>query len=131
MNRRLSIAALVVFTCASINTLGADSHPRVFTYLADKETAVSITLLNREGSVGRGTPVMNNYRPQFIFSAERSEAICSVKFSPPNEMLQPGETLDATIRCQSDFRVIAGRPAFTALEGGRKVIEGELRQLPQ
>lgn len=71
---------------------------------------------------------MTNYRPQLRFSVGKEEATCAIAMLKPKEMVEPGETAEATINCTSSFRSIEGKPGFTGYEGGRRVIEGTLLQ---
>jgi translation elongation factor EF-Tu-like GTPase len=106
----------------------ADAPPKVISYPASKDLSASITLLQRDGTVGRGTPFMTGYRPQHQFSGSKTQVTCAIQIVKPKEQVDPGETAAVVINCAEGFKVIEGQRGFTVFEGGRKVAQGTLSQ---
>jgi translation elongation factor EF-Tu-like GTPase len=117
-------AALVVLPHS---THAADKTPTLVTYPASKDLQASVTLLKREGSVGKSTPFFTGYRPQHQFSGGGASVTCAIQIPKPKEQVEPGETTDVVINCAEKFNVIEGQLGFMVFEGGRKVAEGTLR----
>jgi translation elongation factor EF-Tu-like GTPase len=104
----------------------ADAPPKIISYPASTDISASITLLQRDGNVGRGTPFMTGYRPQHQFSGSKTQVTCAIQIVKPKEQVDPGETADVVINCTDGFKVIEGQLGFTVFEGGRKVAQGTL-----
>ncbi len=105
----------------------ADVNPKLITYPASKDIQATVTLLKREGDVGRSSLIFNGYRPQHQFSGGKETVTCAVQIVKPKEQIEPGETAEVVINCTENFKVIEGQLGFTLFEGGRKVAQGMLR----
>lgn len=103
------------------------AKPQVVVYPAAVNTPAAITLLPREGKVGRDNPFYDNYRPQVQFSAERDPVTCTVRVAPSLEKVAPGQTADVALNCTETFKVREDQKAFVVLEGGRQVALGTLK----
>jgi translation elongation factor EF-Tu-like GTPase len=122
--RALLTLALAWFL--SVATMATHAQDAILSYPADANTPASLTLLPRQGKIGRDNPFYDGYRPEFHFSGEKVGITCTVHLIQPKEKVEPGETADVAIRCPQSFRVRANSKAFVAYEGGRKVAEGTL-----
>jgi translation elongation factor EF-Tu-like GTPase len=122
--QRLSCTAFLIFSCM-VNA--ADVTPKIITFPALKDMQATVTLLKRDGDVGRTTAIFTGYRPQHQFSGSKDSVTCAIQVSKPKEGIEPGETADVVINCSENFKVIEGQLGFTLFEGGRKVAQGQLR----
>jgi translation elongation factor EF-Tu-like GTPase len=123
------LAALICIATINLLPCGANAaKPKIVTYPATKSLPASITLLKRNGDVGRSTPFFTRYRPQHRFSGGKQDITCSIEVLKPKEGVNPGETAEIMINCAKEFKVIEGQPNFTVFEGGRKVAEGKLHK---
>lgn len=125
--RPATVFALPLLMCCASLALAADPKDRRVEYPAAADTPASLTLIAREGKVGRDNPFYDNYRPQLRFSADKHEVSCTVRIAPPREKVEPGETAEVALRCTEPFHVFEKNKSFVAYEGGRKVGEGRLR----
>jgi translation elongation factor EF-Tu-like GTPase len=120
----LSCAALLML---AYTANAADVSPKIITYPASKDMQATVTLLKREGDVGRTTAISTGYRPQHQFSGGKENVTCAIQIAKPKEQIEPGETVEVVINCAENFKVIEGQLGFTLFEGGRKVAQGMLR----
>ncbi|KAB7762057.1 hypothetical protein CEK68_19605 [Xanthomonas sp. LMG 12461] len=97
------------------------------TYPADAAVPISLTLLTRQGKVGRDNAIYDNYRPQVRFSGESKDVMCAVRIPKAQQKIEPGETAAVSLSCIEQFHVLEKDRSFIAYEGGRKVGEGTLR----
>ncbi|AJC46779.1 hypothetical protein SB85_14575 [Xanthomonas sacchari] len=97
------------------------------TYPADAAVPISLTLLTRQGKVGRDNAIYDNYRPQVRFSGESKGVMCPVRIPKAQQKIEPGETAAVSLSCIEQFHVLEKDRSFIAYEGGRKVAEGTLR----
>jgi translation elongation factor EF-Tu-like GTPase len=122
--RVLFCAAFLTLSCAAN---AADVNPKIITYPASKDMQATVTLLKREGDVGRTTAISTGYRPQHQFSGGKENVTCAIQIVRPKEQIEPGETAEVLVNCAENFKVIEGQLGFTLFEGGRKVAQGMLR----
>lgn len=121
----ISLGSLLSVAMQSGNA--ADVKMRWLTFSKDSELAASLTLLRREGKVGRDNPFYDNYRPQLQFIGAK-EVTCAVRIPKPQEKVDPGDTAEVKLVCLDDVRAPANDLSFVVLEGGRKVGEGALKR---
>jgi translation elongation factor EF-Tu-like GTPase len=107
---------------AALAMRSIDSFP------AGTPAAANVTLLVREGDVGRSSAIQNGYRPQLKFSANPEEISCELSMPATTPQLSPGGSLDVSLRCTGEIRAKADQLGFDMLEGGRKVGMGKLRR---
>lgn len=108
-------------------TVAHAGDPKVTVYPEGVDTPVAITLLPRDGKVGRDNPFYDNYRPQVQFPAEREPVTCAVRVPQVLERVAPGQTADVALNCTGKFRVRQDEKSFVVIEGGRKVAVGTLK----
>ena len=101
--------------------------PEAVIFKANSPIPVSLSLLKAEGQVGRSSPIGNNYRPQVRFPRGALESTCAVALPPGSATLDPGQTTDASLSCDSQVEVEPGKPAFSVFEGGKQVGQGSIR----
>lgn len=108
-------------------TMAHAADPKVTVYPEGVDTPVAITLLQRDGKVGRDNPFYDNYRPQVQFPAEREPVTCAVRVPQALEKVAPGQTADVALNCTGKFSVRQDEKSFVVFEGGRKVAVGTLK----
>jgi translation elongation factor EF-Tu-like GTPase len=90
---------------------------------------IPITLtLTRTQDGGRTGPIADNYRPQVRF-AQNIEATCAVTLGNSAVALEPGDTSEASLSCDTEVHVDSTSNTFTMLEGGKPIGAGIL-QIP-
>lgn len=122
---RSALTSLALVITSSQSALAAP--PKIVVHPATVEHPATVKLLAADGKIGRDNAFYDNYRPQLVFSGEKSGITCAIQFTKPQEKLEPGETADVKLSCLEQFKVVEGQPSFTGLEGGRLVIQGSLR----
>ena len=122
----LAITLGVLLSAAALWANAADTKVRWLTFPKDSELAASVTLLKREGKVGRDNPFYDNYRPQLQFIGAKASVTCAVRIPKPQEKVDPGETAGVKLVCLDDVKAPENDLSFIVLEGGRKVGEGAL-----
>lgn len=118
--RGLILAAFVMGSGLAATAAGAAALP------AGAAIPAKLTLLPRNGAVGRDNPFYRGYRPTFLFGGAKAEVMCDIDLPGAREKVEPGETVDVQLRCIEPVSIDATTPAFIFREGGRKVGEGEL-----
>ena len=99
----------------------------VVVYPEGVSTPVTLTLLARDGKVGRDNPFYDNYRPQVQFSATPQPVTCAVRVPQVLEKVEPGQTADLSMVCSEKFKSRSDEKSFVVFEGGRKVAVGTLK----
>jgi len=102
----------------------AAGAPDATIFPADTAIPARLTLLPANGPIGRENPFYRGYRPTFAFPGARDEVMCAIELPGDRERVDPGETVDVSLRCIEPVRVRPDAPAFVFKEGGRKVGEG-------
>ena len=121
-----TIAAMVI--AFPISTSGCGKKPsEAVIFKANSPISVSLSLLKAEGQVGRGGPISNNYRPQVRFPRGALETTCSVALPAGSLTLDPGQTADASLSCDSQVAVEPSKREFSVFEGGKQVGQGSVR----
>ncbi len=120
--------------CATAALLGVISSatageptPKTLEFVKDRPLPARVTLLTRQGPIGRDTPFYNGYRPQLRFAGMKDGVTCALKLPPPADKLEPGETADLTATCLDTLRLSEDRLEFGVYEGGRQVGRGTLK----
>ena len=91
---------------------------------------IPITLtLTRTQDGGRTGPIADNYRPQVRFTQQGIEATCAVTLGNSAVALEPGDTSDALLSCDTEVHANSTSNTFTMLEGGKPIGAGTL-QIP-
>jgi len=125
----IKAASLVVATAitlvASPGAIAAE--PVVITFPAGENTPASITLLQRQGNIGRDNAFYDNYRPQVQFSAEKQQVTCTVRVPQSQEKVEPGQTAEVALNCSEKFKIRDKERSFLVFEGGRKVAVGTIK----
>lgn len=103
------------------------ADPKLVVYPEGVNTPATLTLLTRDGKVGRDNPFYDNYRPQVQFSAEREQITCAVRVPQDLEKVEPGQTADVALNCSDRFKSRTDEKSFVVFEGGRKVAVGKLK----
>jgi len=132
MTYRSRIAALSATLGMLLSAVGpsahaADAKVRWLTFPKNSELAASVTLLERQGKVGRDNPFYDNYRPQLQFAGAKEGVTCAVRIPKPQEKVDPGETSAVKLVCLDDVKAPENDLSFIVFEGGRKVGEGSLK----
>ncbi len=109
------------------SAMAAEHAPRTLEFPQATPLPVSVTLLPRQGQVGRDTPFYNGYRPQLRFAGMKDGVTCAIKLPPPRDKLEPGETADLTATCLASLRLREDQLDFSLYEGGRQVGRGTLK----
>lgn len=117
-------AAAVLLSLVSLSSRADDR--KIVDHPGGVDTPVQLTLLKRDGKVGRDNAIYSGYRPQFQFSAERDQKTCAVKIPAALEKVEPGQTADVLVNCLESFKVREDGKRFVVFEGGRRVAEGRL-----
>ncbi|RTL23423.1 MAG: hypothetical protein EKK52_03935 [Burkholderiales bacterium] len=104
----------------------ADAKVTLLSFSKGKEVPASITLLKRDGKLGRDNPFYEGYRPQLQFVG-RPEVTCAIRIPKPQDKVEPGDTATVGVVCIDDFQAPEKDLSFVMLEGGRKVGEGVLK----
>jgi translation elongation factor EF-Tu-like GTPase len=101
--------------------------PEAVSFKANSPIPVGFTLLKAEGQVGRSGAISNNYRPQVRFPRGSVETTCAVVLPASSPALEPGQTTDASLACDSQIEVEPSQREFTVFEGGKQVAQGTVR----
>ena len=119
-------AAAVVVVVAFASGCGK-KPPESVTFKANSPIPVGLTLLKAEGQVGRSSAISNNYRPQVRFPRGTTETTCAVALPASSPALEPGQSTDASLACDSQVEVEPSKRQFTVFEGGKQVGQGTVR----
>lgn len=123
-----TLGLLLIAACAlSAAGIALAAGSTVVVYPEGVGTPVTLTLLARDGKVGRDNPFYDNYRPQVQFSAGPHAVTCTVRVPQALEKVEPGQTAELSLVCTEKFKVRSGDKAFVVFEGGRKVAVGTLK----
>lgn len=120
---RLIGAVLSGAVCATA-VAGDAAAPRWLSFPADAPLRATVTLLPKQGEVGRETAIFTGYAPQLAFRPGTAEVTC--RFDLGDTGLEPGATRTVGIDCFEALKVREDALAFTVLQGGRKVGTGVL-----
>lgn len=122
-------AACIAATLSGVIPLAMASEPVPKTLEFPKASPLpaSVTLLTRQGQVGRDTPFYSGYRPQLRFAGLQEDVTCALKLPPTRDKVDPGETTDLTATCLDTLRLREDRLDFGIYEGGRQVGRGALK----
>ena len=124
-----TVSAAVVLAVAVVAT-GCGKKPAAsVTFKANSPIPVGFTLLKADGQIGRSGAISNNYRPQVRFPRGTTETTCAVALPASSPALEPGQTTDASLACDSQVEVEPSKLEFTVFEGGKQVGQGTV-QLP-
>lgn len=104
----------------------SSAAPHWLSFPADAPLHARLTLLPRQGEVGRDNPVFQGYAPELVFGPGSHGASCRLDLGGNDAQLAPGETRTVGLDCFEALKVRDDELTFTALEGGRKVGEGVL-----
>ncbi len=107
--------------------MASEPAPRTLEFPKASPLPASVTLLTRQGQVGRDTPFYSGYRPQLRFAGLKEDVTCALKLPPPRDKVDPGETTDLTATCLDTLRLREDRLEFGIYEGGRQVGRGMLK----
>jgi len=108
-------------------SIASEPAPRTLEFPKASPLAATVTLLPRQGNVGRDTPFYNGYRPSLRFAGMKDDVTCALKLPPPRDKVEPGETTDLTATCLDSLRLREDRLDFGIYEGGRQVGRGTLK----
>lgn len=123
-----TVAAAVVALVAFASGCGKKPPESViFTFKANSPIPVGFTLLKAEGQIGRSGAISNNYRPQVRFPRGTIETTCAVALPASSPALEPGQSADASLACDSQVEVEPSKREFTVFEGGKQVGQGTVR----
>ena len=118
----VAVVAFVVFASGC-----SKKPPESVTFKAYSPIPVGFTLLKEEGQLGRSGAISNNYRPQVRFPRGAIETTCAVALPASSPALEPGQSADASLACDSQVEVEPSKREFTVFEGGKQVGQGTVR----
>lgn len=121
-----TVAATVVAVVVFASGCGK-KPPEPVTFKANSPIPVGLTLLKAEGQMGRNSAISNNYRPQVKFPRGTTETTCAVALPASSPALEPGQSTDASLTCDSQVEVDPSKREFTMFEGGKQVGQGTVR----
>jgi translation elongation factor EF-Tu-like GTPase len=121
-----TLAATVVAFVVSASGC-SKKPPESVIFKANSPIPVGFTLLKAEGQMGRSGAISNNYRPQVRFPRGTIETTCAVALPASSPALEPGQSTDASLACDSQVEVEPSKREFTVFEGGRQVGQGTVR----
>ena len=128
MNRIGLLVTLATLAMAAGCAKKQAAQDNLVTVPAGTPAAANVTLLAREGDVGRSGPITNGYRPQLKFSDKPEEISCKISMPSGTGEIAPGQSLDVSIVCDGEIKAKADQLGFDMLEGGRKVGTGTLHR---
>lgn len=126
MHQKLRTVGLFVAVSMVLGTASA-AEPKVATFAAGVDTPARMSLLPRQGQVGRDNPFYDNYRPQIQFTAQKQPVTCTVRVPASTEKVEPGQTADVALNCSEQFKSLDTDRTFVVTEGGRRVASGQLK----
>ena len=123
----MRVIGLVLFGAASTAAIaGAPAKPQWLSFPADAPLRATITLLPKQGDVGRATPIYTGYAPVLAFHPGSDDVSCRLDLGGHDAHLDPGATRTVGVDCFEVLKVRDDKLSFVVLEGGRKVGEGVL-----
>lgn len=123
----MRVIGLVLFGAASTAAIaGAPATPHWLSFPAEAPLRATITLLPKQGDVGRETPIFTGYAPQLAFHPGAAEVTCRLALGDSDDGLAPGATRTVGVKCDDVLKVREDKLSFIMLEGGRKVGTGVL-----
>lgn len=126
MHQKLRTAGLFLAVSVALGTASA-ADPKVATFPAGVDTPARMSLLPRQGQVGRDNPFYDKYRPQIQFTAQKQPVTCTVRLPTSTEKVEPGQTADVALNCSEQFKSLDTDRSFVVTEGGRRVASGQLQ----
>ena len=127
--RSLTTVAVAAAVAAFVVCAGGcgKKPPEAVIFKANSPIPVGFTILKAEGQTGRSGAIGNNYRPQVRFPRATIETTCAVALPASSPALEPGQTADASLACDSQVEIEPSRREFMVFEGGKQVGQGTVR----
>ncbi|HEU4670630.1 MAG TPA: hypothetical protein VFR91_07965 [Dyella sp.] len=123
----LRVAGLACFGAVSTLAIAGEvaaSHWLHFP--ADAPLRATITLLPKQGDVGRENPVFQGYAPVLAFHPGSDDVSCRLDPGGQDARLDPGATQTVGLDSFEALKVRDDKLRFAVIEGGRKVGVGTL-----
>ncbi|WP_017461788.1 hypothetical protein [Dyella ginsengisoli] len=123
---RCSTRIIGLVLAAVVSTAAIAAAPHWLDFPAGAPLRATVTLLPKQGDVGRETPIYTGYAPQLAFHPGTAEVTCRLDLGDSDDGLAPGATRTVGVKCDDVLKVREDKLSFSLFEGGRKVGEGVL-----